>query len=304
MANNIEKFIKLINKRLDGHKVFNFANSFKLKNVRDMYKKVTNVNAIFENTMKKTRNHVTNSINNATIIQDLKAVPMKPEKPLPHRLVTWWQWYQQLVGLHTVEKCRQQVLLMQDHLCKCQEKRRYFRRELFIINNKMKEIYDELLRIKRDDPKYVSLTIMENKNLQEQTVISEKLTLLEEEEKDYFVQLTTAIKEYHDAQTMNSQRYKYISILASVIAAVLSLICSTIYNNKRIDDMRIAISEVQENNKSVITKCFNSLQLHVDEKLSAVNKEESQATNRYFNADKWGIYVISAVWILKGLIGF
>ncbi|XP_035727535.1 uncharacterized protein LOC118443923 isoform X2 [Vespa mandarinia] len=277
MANNIEKFIKLINKRLHEHKVFNFANSFKLRNVRDMYKKVPNVNAIFKNAMKKTRNQVTNSINNSTIIQDLKAIPTEPEKPLPHRLVTWWQWYQQLVGLHTVEKCRQQVVLIQDHLYKCQEKRRYFRKESFIINNKMKEIYDELLRIKRDDPKYVSLTIMENKNLQEQSVITEKLTLLEEEEKDYFVQLTTAIKEYHDAQTMNSQR---------------------------IDDMRIAISEVQENNKSVITKCFNSLQLHVDEKLSTVNKEESQTTNRYSNIDKWGVYVISAIWILKGLIGF
>lgn len=221
---------------------------------------------------------------------------------MPHRLVTWWRWYQQLVGLHTVEKCRQQVLLIQDSLYKCQEKRRYFRQESFIVSNKIKEIYDELLRTKRDDPKYVSLTIMENKNLQEQTIITEKLTLLEEEEKDHFVQLTTAIKEYHDAQTMSSHRYKYVSILASVTAAILSLICSMIYNNKRIDDMKIAISKVEENNKSTITKCFDSLQLRVDDKLSTINKEESQSG--WMNIGKWSPFVISAVLIIKGFLGF
>ncbi|KAL2713479.1 mitochondrial potassium channel-like isoform X1 [Vespula squamosa] len=284
MANNIQKLIKLVNKKLNEHKAFNDASTK------------------FENAVKKTRDHLMKRINNSTIIQELKNPSIEPEKPLPYKIVTLWKWYQQLVGLHTVEKCRQQVLLIQDSLYKCQEKRRYFRQEAFIISNKTKEIYNELLRTKRDDPKYVSLTITENKNLQEQTAITKKLTLLEEEEKDRFVQLTTAIKEYHDAQIMSSHRYKYVSILASVIAAILSLICSTIYNNKRIDDMKVAMSKVQENNKSTIIKCFDSLQLHVDEKLSKINKEQSQST--WLIIGKYSAYVISSICLLKVLIGF
>ncbi|KAF7383031.1 hypothetical protein HZH68_014880 [Vespula germanica] len=256
MANNIQKLIKLVNKKFNEHKAFN------------------DVSTKFENVVKKTRDRLTNNINNSTIIQQLKNTSIEPGKPLPHKLVTMWQWYQQLVGLHTVEKCRQQVLLIQDCLYKCQEKRRYFRQEAFVISNKIKEIYDELLRTKRDDPKYVSLTIMENKNLQEQSTITEKLTLLEEEEKDRFVQLTTAIKEYHDAQTMSSQR---------------------------IDDMKVAMSKVQENNKSTIIKCFDSLQLHVDEKLSKVNKEQSQST--WLIIGKWSAYIISSILVLRVLIG-
>nr|XP_050865607.1 uncharacterized protein LOC127070976 isoform X1 [Vespula vulgaris] len=283
MANNIQKLIKLVNKKLNEYKAFN------------------DVSTKFENVVKKTRDRLTNNINNSTIIQQLQNALIEPEKPLPRKLVTVWQWYQQLIGLHTVEKCREQVLLIQDCLYKCQEKRRYFRQEAFVISNKMKEIYDELLRTKRDDPKYVSLTIMENKNLQEQSTITEKLTLLEEEEKDRFVQLTTAIKEYHDAQIMSSQRYKYVSILASVIAAIFSLICSTIYNNKRIDDMKVAMSKVQENNKSTIIKCFDSLQLHVDEKLSKVNKEQSEST--WLIIGKWSAYIISSILVLRILIG-
>lgn len=100
---------------------------------------------------------------------------------------------------------------------------------------------------------------------------------------------------------MSSQRYKYVSILASVIAAIFSLICSTIYNNKRIDDMKVAMSKVQENNKSTIIKCFDSLQLHVDEKLSKVNKEQSEST--WLIIGKWSAYIISSILVLRILIG-
>lgn len=38
------------------------------------------------------------------------------------------------------------------------------------INDKLKEVYSELIQIKRDDPKYVQLTIIENKNLQDRSI--------------------------------------------------------------------------------------------------------------------------------------
>ncbi|XP_015182805.1 PREDICTED: uncharacterized protein LOC107069757 isoform X3 [Polistes dominula] len=190
MKNNIQKLTNFVSKILYGHKTFN------------------NVSAKLESAVANTKDQLANHIKNLNIIQEFKAVPLQSEKPMPHRLVIWWQWYQQLTGLHSVEKARQQVILLQDLLMKCQEKRRTARQEAFMINNRIKEIYSEMLSTKREDPKYVKLTMEENNSLREQSIITEKLILLEEEEKDNFLYLTTTIKEYHDAQTMYSHKHK------------------------------------------------------------------------------------------------
>lgn len=132
------------------------------------------------------------------------------------------------------------------------------------INDKLKEVYSELIQIKRDDPKYVQLTIIENKNLQDQAKIISQLNLLEKEEKDYFTLLATAIKEYHDSQTMNAQKYKYLSILASAILAIISLIGSIIYNNKRIVNIQNIIYEAQQKNENLLRNSFHSLERDIN----------------------------------------
>lgn len=163
-----------------------------------------------------------------------------------------------------VELAKEQVIFAQDKLFKCQDERRHLNREAMTINDKLKEVYSELIQIKRDDPKYVQLTIIENKNLQDQAKIISQLNLLEKEEKDYFTLLATAIKEYHDSQTMNAQKYKYLSILASAILAIISLIGSMIYNNKRITNIQNIIYEAQQKNENLLRNSFHSLEKDIN----------------------------------------
>lgn len=191
-------------------------------------------------------------------MQNLNASQLEPS-PLPKKIVKWWNWYQQLTGLDTVELAKQQVITAQDKLFNCQDERRRLNREATIINNKLKEVYSELIQTKRDDPKYVQLTIIENKSLQDQTRIISQLDLLEKEEKDYFTLLATAIKEYHDSQTMNAQKYKYLSILASAVLAIISLIGSMTYNYSKIANIRDVISEAQQRNESMLENNLNAL---------------------------------------------
>ena len=205
-----------------------------------------------------------------TIIQDLNAASLQPSSPIPIRLVNWWKWYQQLTGLDTVEVAKQHVIRVQDTLFKCQEERRNLNRQSSLIHDKLKEIYAELVQTKRDDPKYVQLTIMENKGLQEETRIRNQLNLLENEERDHFTQLATAIKEYHDSQAMNAQKYKYLSILASAFLAILSLTGSMIYNNRRIVDVRNVIAEAQRKNEATFRESFNFLEQSSNQKLSEI----------------------------------
>ena len=195
---------------------------------------------------------------------------MKPSSPIPVRLINWWKWYQQLTGLDTIEVAKQHVIRVQDTLFKCQEERRNLNRQSSLISDKLKEIYAELVQTKRDDPKYVQLTIMENKGLQEESRIRNELKLLENEERDHFTQLATAIKEYHDSQAMNAQKYKYLSILASALIAIVSLIGSMIYNNRRIVDVRNVIAEAQRKNEATFKENYQSLEQNSVQKLSEI----------------------------------
>lgn len=194
-------------------------------------------------------------INQSTFSQDLNAASLQTS-PIPKRLINYWQWYQQLTGMDKVDIAKQQVITVQDKLFRCQGQRRILTREASLINEKLKEIYSELIQTKRDDPKYVQLTILENKGLQEQVRITDKLQVLENEERDHFTQLATAIKEYHDSQSMNAQKYKYISFSASALLAIVSLLGSMFYNNKRIADVRNVITEAQNSIESNLNKKF------------------------------------------------
>lgn len=198
-------------------------------------------------------------LNQTTIIQDLSVKSLQPSTPLPKRIVKWWRWYHQLTGLDAVETAKQQVIVLQDKLFECQDSRRDLNKKMTDITLKLQEIYGELIQTKRDDSKYVHLTIIENKNLQEQNKIINTLASLEKEEKDKFTQLATAIKEYHDCQNMCAQKYKYLSIIASVIVAIISLIGSLIVNNQRILDVKNIIQEAQEKNESLIHTSINQL---------------------------------------------
>lgn len=194
------------------------------------------------------------------IIQDLNAKPVEPTAPLPKRIVKWWTWYHQLTGLDAVEAAKQQVIILQDKLFECQNTRRSLNKQVTDISFRLQEVYNDLVQTKRDDPKYVDLTIKENKNLQDQKRIMKTLESLEKEEKEKFTQLATAIKEYHDNQNINAQKYKYLSIIASILVAMVSLIGSIILNNKKIVDVKHTIYEAQGKNESLIH--INTNQLH------------------------------------------
>lgn len=198
-----------------------------------------------------------------TIIQDLKAASLEPSTPIPRKLVDWWTWYQQLTGLEDVELAKRQMIIVQDKLFNCQDQRRGLTNEASSIAEKLKEIYSELIQTRREDPKYVQLTIMENKALREQSRIISQMNFLENEERDYFTQLATSIKEYHDSQTMNAQKYKYLSILASAVIAIVSLGGSMIYNNRRIANVHKIIADGQEQNEILFRDHFSSLEKSV-----------------------------------------
>ncbi|KYM82879.1 PREDICTED: coiled-coil domain-containing protein 51-like [Atta cephalotes] len=238
--------------------------------------------AIAQNFATEKYNIVTKKLNDQSIIiQDLNAKALETNVPLPGKIVKVWQWYNQLVGMDTVETARKQVVTLQDKLFQCHDNRRILNKELTDLTYKLQEIYAELIQTKREDPKYVQLTIVEHKSLQEQKKLINQLTLSEKEERDNFMQLATAIKDYHISQNLNAQKYKYLSIIASAIFAIVSLIGSMILNNKRILDVRNTIKTAQDKNESLFQKNmhelsdFKKILQSFDTKLVTLNKQQS-----------------------------
>lgn len=209
---------------------------------------------------------------------------------MPKNIVRWWQWYNHLTGLDAVETSKKQVIDLQNKLFQSQDKRRTLNKNMTDIRHTLQQIYGELVQTKRDDPKYVNLTIMENKSLQEQKKVDDQLILTEKEERDNFTQLATAIKEYHDNQHLNAQKYKYLSIIASALIAVVSLIGSIILNNQRILDMRNSMKEIQKENKALfqtninqmsnLTKIMQSIESQFSQELARKNKRNEDELNK------------------------
>ncbi|CAK9831710.1 Mitochondrial potassium channel [Anthophora retusa] len=269
MADKFRSLIKTLSNKINKHRIFDNATTRISSATGKAQEKLNNI----QNAVAAKYNVIAKQVNkDITLIQNLSPSQLEPN-PLPKKVVKWLQWYHQLTGLDTVELAKQQVITAQNQLFKCQDERRCLNREAALINDKLKDVYSELIQTKRDDPKYVQLTIIENKTLQDQARITSRLNLLENEEKEHFTLLATAIKEYHDNQTMNAQKYKYLSILASAILAIISLAGSMIYNNKRIVDIRNSITEAQQKTENVLENTFHSLENNLNSRFSEILRE-------------------------------
>ncbi|XP_011697832.1 PREDICTED: coiled-coil domain-containing protein 51-like [Wasmannia auropunctata] len=281
MLEQYRQLIRLLNKQAKRHVVLHNAKGI----VENAAEKAQSKLASAQNIATEKYNVVTKKLNDqAVIIQDLSAKALEasaPLPPLPGKIVKWWQWYNQLIGMDTVEAARRRVIVLQDKLFECQDSRRILNKELTDITYKLQDIYAELVQTRRDDPKYVQLTIVEHQSLQEQKKVINQLALSEKDERDNFTQLATAIKDYHVSQNLNAQKYKYLSIIASAVLAIVSLIGSMILNNRRILDVRNTIEIAQEKNESLFQTSTNQLSdlkkmlQSFDTKLANIDKKQN-----------------------------
>nr|XP_012221268.1 PREDICTED: uncharacterized protein LOC105671568 isoform X2 [Linepithema humile] len=318
----IERTTKLLSQQIIKYGILPNTKRIVASATEKVQSKISNV----QNITTEKYNIVAKKLNDQiTIVQDLRDQAV-PSAPLPKKIVKWWQWYNQLTGLDTVEAAKRQVITLQDKLFEYQDKRRISSREFANITEKSKDIMIELTQTKRDDHKYVYLTKMEHELALQQKRILNQLTFLEKEEKDMFTQLAIATKEYHDSQNLNSQKYKYLSILASALIGIVSLISSMILNNQRIVDVRNTVEKNQEKNEilfqanasqlsnlsqtnakqlSDLTKAVNSLRITLSQpqNIDKGKKNESNTSNIFMTSAKYSVNLLisGSSYIYRGI---
>ncbi|XP_076643301.1 mitochondrial potassium channel [Halictus rubicundus] len=276
MAEKVRLLLKTLSSEINKHNLFNNARTTVNNATEKAQEKLNNI----QNTVTAKYDVVAKQVGkDITMLQNVNTATLEPSV-LPKKFVIWWQWYQKLTGLDKVEMAKHQVIIAQDVLFKCQDERRNLNRQATIINNKLNEVYSELIQTRRDDPKYVQLTIIENKSLQDQARIISELNLLEKEEKEHFTLLMTAIKEYHDNQTIHAQNYKYLSMLASAVVAIVSLIGSMIYNNMRNANIRNVMLLGQEKNEKNLQNALHSIEDNINVKFTKIINKMDNDVNK------------------------
>ncbi|XP_012221268.2 mitochondrial potassium channel-like isoform X2 [Linepithema humile] len=308
----IERTTKLLSQQIIKYGILPNTKRIVASATEKVQSKISNV----QNITTEKYNIVAKKLNDQiTIVQDLRDQAV-PSAPLPKKIVKWWQWYNQLTGLDTVEAAKRQVITLQDKLFEYQDKRRISSREFANITEKSKDIMIELTQTKRDDHKYVYLTKMEHELALQQKRILNQLTFLEKEEKDMFTQLAIATKEYHDSQNLNSQKYKYLSILASALIGIVSLIGSMILNNQRIVNVRNTVEKNQKKNEILfqanasqlfdLTKAVNSLCITLSQQPQNIDKgkkNESNTSNIFMTSAKYSanLLISGSSYIYRGV---
>lgn len=86
--------------------------------------------------------------------------------------------------------------------------------------------------------RYIALITKEHKLLKEEIRLTDKFNLYEREERELFTTLTSSVKDSHEKERIQANKTKYLSIIGSVVGALIGIIGSTINNRSKMSELR------------------------------------------------------------------
>jgi len=107
----------------------------------------------------------------------------------------------------------------------------------------------EIEKTKRGTDAYLELVVKENVIVKEEKDVQEQLTVLEDDEKQSFTLLSSALRESHEKERARAERMKYWGIMGSIIGAAIGIVGTTINNYLRMKELRRIVTASTESNK-------------------------------------------------------
>lgn len=147
-------------------------------------------------------------------------------------------WYERVTGLGEVRVAQDRVLESQKQFMIAQDKRRDVSVELRAIQNKLKDIRNELLNTPRSEDRYIELVTQEHALLKQENYVIDQVNYSEKEERDSFILLSTTLKDSHDRERIQAERTKYVSIVGSILGTIIGIIGSTIINAWKMNEFK------------------------------------------------------------------
>jgi len=147
-------------------------------------------------------------------------------------------WYERVTGLSEVRVAQDRVLESQKQFMNAQDRRRDVSVELRTIQNKLKDIRNELLNTSRSEDRYIELVTQEHALLKQENIIIDRVNYSEKEERDSFILLSTTLKDSHDRERIQAERTKYVSIVGSILGTIIGIIGSTVINAWKMNEFK------------------------------------------------------------------
>ncbi|XP_022174468.1 coiled-coil domain-containing protein 51-like [Myzus persicae] len=147
-------------------------------------------------------------------------------------------WYERVTGLSEVRVAQDRVLESQKQFMNAQDRRRDVSVELRTIQNKLKDIRNELLNTSRSEDRYIELVTQEHNLLKQENSIIDRVNYSEKEERDSFILLSTTLKDSHDRERIQAERTKYVSIVGSILGTIIGIIGSTLINAWKMNEFK------------------------------------------------------------------
>ena len=124
-----------------------------------------------------------------------------------------------------------------------QSERRMHQQHLTKVQNELQVLNKQLEKLQRGDEKYLELVQQEVRIFKEQDQVAASLVTAEKTERDFFAELSSAVRESHEKERARAERTKYWSIIGSVIGALIGIFGTTINNYLRMRELRGLVTE-------------------------------------------------------------
>ncbi|XP_065352395.1 mitochondrial potassium channel-like [Cloeon dipterum] len=161
------------------------------------------------------------------------------------------EWYEEFTGIDEVRKAQDKVVLSESKFIAAQEERRKANKRLSDVDTKLREIYGELERTRRGEDRYIFLVTQEGALMKERDTLSAEFQRYEQEERENFSFLSSAVKESHEKERLQAERTKYWSIICSILGTVLGCGLSALNNHYRLKEFRNILNQAMANKENV-----------------------------------------------------
>jgi len=172
--------------------------------------------------------------------------PRTPEQEWYYNRVSFWmKRYENVVGLTEVKAAQARVVECERKFIETQEMRREAQKMISDVQKRIKDIHLELEKTHRGEDRYLVLVTQEHQVLKEEKNLLDEFKFYEKGEREYFSNLSNAVRDSHEKERAQAEKTKYWSILGSILGTCIGIIGTTI-NNRYIFHLAQQLHEFQD----------------------------------------------------------
>ena len=138
--------------------------------------------------------------------------------------------YENVVGLTEVKAAQARVVECERKFIETQEMRREAQKMISDVQKRIKDIHLELEKTHRGEDRYLVLVTQEHQVLKEEKNLLDEFKFYEKGEREYFSNLSNAVRDSHEKERAQAEKTKYWSILGSILGTCIGIIGTTINN--------------------------------------------------------------------------